>query len=75
MKKSLILLVFLGLFYLSCSKETTEPDTSPIVYITNTGNKYHLSGCKYLADSKIQTTLNEAKKKGYTACTVCNPPN
>lgn len=44
------------------------------VYITDTGNKYHESGCKYLAKSKHSITLREAKERGYTPCSVCDPP-
>lgn len=41
------------------------------VYTTNTGEKYHKEGCRYLAKSKIETTLQEATDAGYTACGVC----
>ena len=43
------------------------------VYVTKTGTKYHADGCKFLAKSKIATSLEDAKKK-YSACSVCNPP-
>jgi hypothetical protein len=46
-----------------------------IVYITDTGTKYHRGSCQYLSQSKIQTTLAEACQKGYDACSVCKPPN
>lgn len=46
----------------------------PIVYITNTGGKYHNAGCRYLKDSSIAIRLSEAKRRGYTACSVCSPP-
>jgi len=45
-----------------------------IVYITSTGTKYHCDGCRYLSKSKIPITLEEAKKRGYEPCSVCNPP-
>lgn len=44
---------------------------SRTVYITNTGSKYHKSGCRYLKKSKIAISLSEAKSRGYTACSVC----
>ena len=60
---------------------TTAPNivvpTNPIsqtVYITNTGEKYHSSGCRYLSKSKIPISLSDAKARGYTPCSVCNPP-
>ena len=45
-----------------------------IVYITETGTKYHRDGCRYLSHSKIAIYLSEAKAQGYTPCSVCNPP-
>lgn len=55
---------------------STEKDISKAtdVYITNTGTKYHLAGCRSLVGSKIKITLKEAKEKGYTPCKLCNPP-
>ncbi len=42
-----------------------------IVYITRTGAKYHRDYCGYLRKSKIKTSLNDAAKRGYTACSKC----
>ena len=44
------------------------------VYITRTGKKYHRATCRYLSRSKISTTLKDAKANGYSACSVCKPP-
>jgi len=44
------------------------------VYITKTGKKYHQGTCRYLSQSKISTSLKDAKANGYTACSVCRPP-
>src|SRR5271154_613347 len=44
------------------------------VYVTKTGKKYHTTNCRYLRQSKIETTLAEAIASGYTACSVCDPP-
>jgi len=44
------------------------------VYTTNTGKKYHSDGCRYLNKSKIAISLTDAKSKGLTPCSVCNPP-
>lgn len=46
---------------------------SPIVYITKTGGKYHTKRCKYLRQSKIEITITEAQKTGYTPCSKCKP--
>ncbi|WP_448517744.1 thermonuclease family protein [Pseudothermotoga sp.] len=56
------------------SSSSTDSSSAVIVYITDTGNKYHRDGCRYLSQSKIPITLEEAKKRGYEPCTVCNPP-
>ena len=43
------------------------------VYVTRTGEKYHLGSCRYLRKSKIAMKLSEAKAS-YSACSVCDPP-
>ena len=45
------------------------------VYITNTGKKYHATGCRHLAKSRISISLSDAKAKGFAPCSVCSPPN
>ena len=44
-----------------------------IVYATETGSKYHLSGCRYLSKNKTPLSLIRAKES-LTACKVCRPP-
>lgn len=46
---------------------------SRTVYVTKTGKKYHSEGCRTLSRSKnlIQLDVEEAKRRGYTACEVC----
>ena len=53
------------------STPIVEPE-EPTVYITNTGDKYHRAGCRYLKDSKIEKKLSEVA--GKAPCGVCNPP-
>lgn len=43
------------------------------VYITRTGERYHLGGCRYLRQSKIAIKKSEAIARGYTSCKVCRP--
>ena len=50
---------------------SSSDDQSEPVYITNTGSKYHSAGCRYLKKSQIPMSLSEAKRQGYTACSVC----
>ena len=52
-----------------------DQDSGVTVYITNTGEKYHLDGCSSLSKSKISTSLESAKSRGYEPCKRCNPPS
>ena len=65
--KILKLLLFLGLmaFTFEISAQT--------IYVTKTGEKYHKSSCRYLKNSKNEITLEVAKSRGFTACSVCKP--
>jgi len=54
--------------------QRTEDPKAQTVYITRTGKRYHRDGCRYLASSKIPSTLKDAKARGYTPCKVCRPP-
>lgn len=56
------------LYFLLCSFTFAQS-----VYITNTGKKYHKESCRYLSQSKIEISLQDAVDKGYTACKVCKP--
>ncbi len=47
--------------------------SSPTVYITKTGSKYHRNGCRCLSKSKIPVSLKDAKKRGYDPCGICKP--
>lgn len=53
---------------------STGGSSGTTVYITRTGEKYHRSGCRYLSQSKIAISLADAKARGYTPCSVCDPP-
>lgn len=44
-----------------------------VVYITNTGAKYHLESCHTLRSSKIPISLSEAVARGLEPCGICNP--
>lgn len=46
---------------------------SQTVYVTNTGEKYHTSSCRYLSKSKNAIELKDAIAQGYEACKVCRP--
>ncbi len=57
-----------------CFGETsnTSDTKTEIVYITNTGSKYHRAGCSYLK-SKKAITKEQAISQGYSPCSRCNP--
>ena len=50
-----------------------KKNTSPLIYVTNYGIKYHMSDCRYLAKSRYPVYLNELPEM-YGACKVCRPP-
>ena len=84
-KLSSLLLVLVMIFSLcGCEQETIgitentsavveEKTTSPVVYRTETGEKYHRDSCIHLK-SKIETTVDEAWSMGLKPCSVCQPP-
>ena len=52
---------------------TKAKPKSDTVYITDTGTKFHRSGCRSLKKSKTAISRSDAVKQGYTACKVCKP--
>lgn len=51
---------------------TQQSQEDPIVYVTNTGAKYHRAGCRTLK-SQIEKHLSEVRGY-YEPCGICNPP-
>ncbi|MDD5010886.1 MAG: thermonuclease family protein [Phycisphaerae bacterium] len=49
-------------------------DESIMVYVTKSGTKYHLANCQHLSQSSLPIKLQDAKARGYTPCSRCNPP-
>lgn len=54
------------------SKTKAKPKTQQ-VYITNTGKKYHLSNCRFVAQSKTPKDKTAAVKEGFKPCDTCKP--
>lgn len=52
--------------------DNTQDKTTEVVYVTDTGSKYHRSWCSYLK-SKNPITKEKAISQGYSACSRCNP--
>jgi len=53
--------------------DASTTDDARLVYITNSGEKYHREGCHYLRHSRIRIIATAARERGYTACSVCKP--
>ena len=70
MKKRLIAL-FLVIFML-CTLLPIGALADQMVYITDTGIKYHKYGCRYLSESGYAVTLNYAVRCGYKPCSICH---
>lgn len=51
----------------------TAANPGELVYVTNTGKKYHRAGCRFLDQSKRALSLDNAAA-GYEPCKVCRPP-
>jgi hypothetical protein len=43
------------------------------VYLTRTGEKFHRENCRYVKDSSIVMSRQEAINSGHTPCSVCKP--
>ena len=54
------------------SPPSTAVDGDQIVYITRTGTKYHLAGCRSLARSETPIALKNVGS--HEACGICKPP-
>ena len=66
------LLAAVLLFSLSaCTGGDADPEDSTIVYVTESGTKYHRSGCQHLKKSAIEMPLSRAEANGYTPCSKC----
>ena len=74
-KKQFLFLILLVSLFLSLNfvalATTSNADT--IVYVTDTGDKYHLRSCHYLK-SVNEFTLEQAVKERKEPCSYCNPP-
>jgi hypothetical protein len=51
----------------------SRPSADDLVYVTQTGSKYHRAGCRALANGAFPMPLGRALKE-YSPCEVCDPP-
>jgi len=77
MKQILLVIIIIGVMIFgyggACGKSGSDSGSSGTVYITNSGSKYHRSGCQYLSGGAIAISRQDAINQGYTACSVCKP--
>ena len=71
MKRLCIALVSALLCISMITPVTVMAAENDVVYITNTGKKYHAANCSSLRKSKHAITLSNAKASGYTPCSKC----
>lgn len=72
MKRRLIALLLV--FALLCPLLAVGAAADYTVYITDTGEKYHNYGCRYLSESCRPISASSARAMGYTPCSVCKAP-
>ena len=60
----------------SQEKPATETKTEKTVVIASEGRRYHYPRCHTIKKKHLiaELTIAEAKKRGYTRCGVCKPP-
>ena len=74
MKKRILSFALLIIIILSISVPVIADNGSTIVYIADSGTKYHRASCRYLDNSSHAVTLEAAALLGKSPCAVCNPP-
>lgn len=52
---------------------TAQPLSDDVVYITNTGQRYHRSDCIYTKDKDCISITREEAIKHHTPCQICRP--
>ena len=52
---------------------TPAPPTAQIVWVTETGNRYHLDSCRHVLNSGRGVTREQAESQGLTPCGTCKP--
>ena len=71
----IIMCLIVGRLFYNKGFDDNQPiakDSSPIVYITPSGTKYHKKNCKHIDKNKaISISANQAKDKNYTPCSSC----
>ena len=56
----------------SSTTTTSSDNNSEMVWVGNTGTKYHNEGCRTLKGNGHQITMKQALSEGREACKVCH---
>ena len=73
MRRKLLCFVSVVLLLFSVAVPVYAGNGDVIVYVTDSGKKYHTMGCGYLKSSN-PITLERAVAAGYSPCSRCHPP-
>lgn len=75
MKKrfAVLALVFSLILSLASTAFAYSVPSDTVVYITPTGECYHLRNCSYIQNSSTSLYISVAVEKGYRACSRCDP--
>ena len=73
MKKLLITALIAFSIFGTGATSSSKNTKKDIVYIADTGTKFHTSSCRTLKKNKYEITRKEAIEQGYTTCKVCKP--
>lgn len=55
------------------AEDVSDDADLPMVYVTESGDKYHLETCRFLNENKLAISREEAIEKGYKPCLLCKP--
>lgn len=75
MKKrfAVLALVFSLVLSLASTAFAYTVPSNTVVYVTPTGECYHLFNCSYIKNSYSSMTIADAEYSGYRACSRCDP--
>lgn len=75
MKKrfAVLALVFSLILSLASTAFAYTVPSNTVVYVTPTGECYHLFNCSYIKNSYSSMTIADAEYSGYRACSRCDP--
>jgi len=72
-KLTIFLLILIPVLFLF-GEPASPAALDQTVYITATGQMYHMDGCTSLRQTQISVSLADALRSGHRPCSRCNPP-